>query len=128
MPPPGSPAHAAMMRDATTARGGGGRPRGAVGPVMPARRGGSGTIPPAFRDAVPPPRPAPFAPWNVRRATVLEQARMQPGRDGVPGPLMARFRGNYRGSHRQRISPAQEAVMARFLYNRNPSNPMFGDM
>jgi hypothetical protein len=145
-PPPGSPAARAMEND----RFGGpvpGAPPPRPAPITigpPRRRPSSGVIPVASLPAEPPPLRGPgqrMGGPDPRPLTVLQRAQAwqalpstpdgarlgaEPGA-GLGAGRLADFRSNYRRTHSARLSPAQEALMARYLFAQNPGGAMFGD-
>lgn len=146
MPRPGTPAYMAMENDQTGVVG---RPRDGApvagapparsAPITmgpPRRRPTSGVIPVATLPAEPPPLrgpgqrmggpdPAPMP--LMHRAQMWGKLPGNSGPTGVPGGDMAAFRRNYRATHKARLSPAQEALLARYVFSQNPDNLMFGD-
>ena len=137
-PPPGSPAARAREADRHGSPvPGAPPPRPApitIGP--PRRRPSSGVIPVASLPAEPPPLRGPgqrMGGPDPRPLTVLQRAQAwqalpsTPDQPGLGAGQLADFRANYRRTHRARLSPAQEALMARYLFAQNPRGAMFGD-
>jgi hypothetical protein len=147
MPRPGTPAAMAMQNERTGASPAFGydpdeRVAGAPPPrsapitiAPPRRRPTSGVIPVASLPAEPRPitQPNPMGRPDPVPMTVLQRAQMArplsatPDRSPVSGVDLASFRANYRATHKARLTPAQEALMARYLYDQNPNNVLFGD-
>ena len=78
---------------------------------------------PGQRMGGPDPVPMPV----MRRAQMWNKLPGSADAAGVPGMDLAAFRRNYRATHKARLSPAQEALLARYVFAQNPDNLMFGD-
>jgi hypothetical protein len=105
-----------------TARGAKGRPTSGVIPVasLPAE-------PRPITQPNPMGRPDPVPMTVLQRAQMARPLSATPDRSPVSGVDMQSFRANYRATHKARLTPAQEALMARYLYDQNPNNVLFGD-
>jgi hypothetical protein len=125
-PRPGTPAAAAMDGDR------------ASGVVSAGRRPSSSVIPVATLPAEPPPLRGPGDMMGgpdpaPARTTVLQAAQQwnrlpaTPDSAGLAAADLASFRRNYRATHKSRLTPAQEMLMARYIYSQNQNNIMFGD-
>lgn len=138
MPRPGTPAARAMEADRFGPPvPGAPPPRDAPITIAPPRkRPRAGVIPSVSLPAEPPPMRGPgqrvggpdSPPMGVMaRAQMWQKLPGTSDVTGIPGPDMAAFRTNYRATHKARLSPAQEMLLARYMWSQNPDNLMFGD-
>lgn len=144
MPRPGTPAAMAMENDRTGVVGqpydgapvAGAPPRRSapISIAPPRRRPTSGVIPPASLPAEPPPLrgpgqrmggPDPLPMTVLQRAQRYRALPSTPDHADVGAQALAAFRMNYRRTHKAELTPAQEALMARYLYDQNPNGALF---
>lgn len=115
---PGAPAPRPVRLSNTSPR-----PRSGVIPVASLPAEPAPMRGPGQRMGGPDPAPMPV----MYRAQMWGKLPGNSGPTGVSGADMQAFRQNYRATHKARLTPAQEVLLARYVFNQNPDNILFGD-